>query len=119
MNKIIQTINVIISNSSKISKVFQKNKNEYFFLYNKYIWSISYSLLEDNYYIYCYPNNDNFEELVKIENISDSDINFISYNAKDLNISNALISFKDLYFLIREKSYKVDEIFDDIISDED
>lgn len=112
--KIIQVINAMISNSEKISNVL-KNDSEYFFLYNeKHKWSIKQN--NDSYILFFYPTpNFTIEELAN--QIDWSNFNeIISYRSDEIKTREAIESFSELYQIVSEKLYGIDDIFDEIIS---
>ena len=112
--KIIQVINAMISNPDLITNVV-KNQHEYFFLYNlKHKWSIS---IDDDgeYYLNIYPTeNPNFDVLATY-NGDWTQINYVSYNTKELKTNEALESFSELYKIVSDRLLGIDEIFDDIL----
>jgi len=113
MSKIIRTVNAIIQNPDKITNIRRK-ENEYYFLYNeKYKWSIHKS--ESVYYLHYYPFDITIEEISEIEHWEEYD--YISYNTKELKSQEAKESFRELYRILKEKIYHVDEALDEIIKD--
>ena len=113
MNKIVQVVNAMISNSDKINNV-RKNEKEYFFLYdNKYKWSSSRGD-DEVYYIHFYPLND-----MSIEQLSSfhdwEQYEYVTYSTKDLKTREALESFRELYQIVSNKVFGIDNMFDDII----
>lgn len=116
MAKIVQVANAMISNSSKISNVL-KNKNEYFFLYNKkYKWSISKSDDED-YYLHFYPTESmTIEELSVFNEWSDFN-QFVTYTTKDIKTQESIETFRELYQIVSDKIFGLDDIFDQIINE--
>ena len=113
MNKIVQVINAMISNSDKISNV-RKNNKEYFFLYNnKFKWSISRGD-DENYYVHFYPLNDmNIEELSTF--LDWDQYEYVTYSIKDIKTTEAIESFRELYQIVSDKVFGIDDIFDEII----
>lgn len=116
MSKIIAVINVMISNSNKISQVSLLGK-ECFFLYDhKHKWSISRSD-DDVYYLHYYPGNETIDQLASMEEIEWVNYNkLITYSSKEIKTREAYESMQELYRLIKEKSFGIDEAFDDIIN---
>lgn len=113
MNKIVQVVNAIISNSDKISNV-RKNRNEYFFLYNnKHKWSIS-RRDEEIYYVHFYPLSDmNIEELSTFKDWEHYE--HVTYSTRDIKTIEALESFRELYQIVSNKVFGIEDIFDEII----
>lgn len=113
MSKIVQVINAMISNSEKISNV-SKNKKEYFFLYDKkHKWSIVRSD-EENYAIHFYPINE--MSIEALSNFTDWEMmEYVTYSTLDIKTREALESFRELYQLVSEKVFGIDDVFDDIL----
>jgi hypothetical protein len=117
--KIVQVINTIITNSSKISDVI-KNGDEYFFIYDKkYKWSINKSgKSEEDYFIHLYPSNDlSITELAYKMDYSNFN-DYVTYSTEDLKTREATESFRELYQIVSNKVYGIDDIFNDIIGTE-
>ena len=103
----------MIQNSGKITNI-RRRESEYYFLYNKkYKWSISKP--ESVYYLHYYPFDITIEEISEIEEWEVYD--YVSYNTKELKSQEAEESFLELYQIIKEKIYNVDEVLDEIIKD--
>ena len=114
MAKIIEVLNSMISKNDRITNVI-KSDQEYFFIYdNKYKWSIVKDNNE-NYFIHFYP--DDSRTIEEIRNISDwSNYNFVTYSTSDLKTQEAIETFRELYQVVSDKVYGLDDIFDDIIN---
>lgn len=114
--KIIQVINTMILNSSKITNVV-KNEEEFFFLYDKkYKWSISRMKEEDKYFLHFYPTDEmTIEQLSEFHYWEDFS-NFITYKTEEIKTKEAIESFSELYKVVAEKVYGLDTIFDEIIN---
>lgn len=119
MTKIVQVANAIITNKDKISDVF-RNEKEYFFLYNnKYKWSISSFQDVEDYYLFFYPSdNQSIEEL---SNFSTQDWDhfsgFATYKSSEIKTREALETFRELYQIVSDKIFGLDDIFDEIINE--
>lgn len=113
--KIIQVINAMIIKQEKISSVL-KVGNEYFFLYNNiHKWSIVKST-DENYFLHFYPTNDmTLDQLSRYQNWTDYS-GIITYNSSDLKTQEASESFRELYQIVAEKVFGLDDIFDEIIN---
>lgn len=118
MSKIVQVANAIISNPQNISNVVSGG-TELFFLYkNKYRWSVKYS--DGEYFIYFYPGNPDMAMLLRAESTSDwEDVEMVHYSTKQIATAEAKQTFSELYNLIKEKAFGIDEAFKDILSDMD
>lgn len=114
MNKIILAINSMIQNSDKISNVSVLN-NEYFFQYKGYIWGIF--KLTENYILTYYPESRTVTNLINVIEFLD-DIDRISYNSDAFKNQEDIESFRDLYLIIKEKLYGLDNVLDDIIEND-
>lgn len=120
MSKLIQAINAIIINSSKISDVYQ-NKSEYYFLYdNKYKWSIN--MIDDEnegiiYNLHYYPIDVDISSLATTSNWSFYEGQFITYSTRDYKTKEAIESFVELYRIVKEKVLGINKVLDDIIGD--
>jgi hypothetical protein len=116
MSKIVQAVNAMISNEKLISKVIRGN-DEFFFLYKgKYNWSIANR--ENGIYLWYYPGDISLETLATIDGPEWQDVNMISYVDSDIGTKEAKASFLDLYNLVKEKIFGMDDVLDDIISDD-
>ena len=115
MAKIVEVLNAMISNKDKISDVI-KSDSEYFFLYNKkYKWSTRKDSHED-YFVFFYPDpNITLNDLkynVDFQYYSD----FVTYTTEDLKTQEAVETFRELYQIVTNKLFGLDELFDDIIN---
>ncbi len=117
MNKIIQVINTMISNSQRISNVIVNGGNEFFFIYNdKHKWSIINND-EDSIVLFLYPDED-----IKLEELAfDVDFSvykrYVSYRAEDFKSAEAIETFKELLKIVKDKIFGVDNILDDILNE--
>ena len=124
MSKIIRAINVMISNSDKISRVISSTTTpeqaEYFFVYDqKHKWSIS--LGHDGvYFLHYYSGPESIEALASFDPEKWSFYDkFVTYSSKELKTREAYESLQELYRVIQEKLYRVHEALDDIIESDD
>jgi hypothetical protein len=119
MSRIVQAINVMISNSKLITEsTIGENGSEYFFIYDqKHVWSI-YEDSNGTLYLTFYPGNQDIGHLASISNGEWEIVNIktISYNSHELSTKEALDSLKELYKIAKEKVYGMEEILDEIIS---
>jgi len=118
MIKIITVINVMISNSDKITKIITGSalSSEYFFIYdNKYKWSI-YKSDEDAYSIHYYPENVTIEKLsgMSKEEWRGYD-KYITYSTEVIKTRESYETMNELYNLLKEKIIGIDDVFNDII----
>jgi hypothetical protein len=122
MSKIIQAVNLMISNSENITTIMPvpNSRDEYYFAYRgkkaESVWSIKKYV--DGYDVaqYClkiYPEVHDLDMLAAT--ITSEDLPVVTYTTDELKTREARESFSDLYRLINEKHYSVDETLDDII----
>lgn len=120
MSKVISAANAMIANPKKIGPVLTgRGGNEIFFTYDgKYNWSMTNP--KDNYFLFFYPASSNYtlEQLASIEEPEEWDhLAMVRYDAKELGTREAMQTFSELYTVIKEKVYGVNEALDDIIGD--
>lgn len=121
MSKIVQAINAMVSNSDKITaSVKGHNEMECFFEYDaKHHWSILKD--EDNYYrLYYYPGQPDLISLASISEEGREEVtpSLVSYSTKDFATKEAIDSFRELFSIMNEKLHGMDDVLDEIISDD-
>ncbi|HEE9761568.1 TPA: hypothetical protein R8F97_002466 [Pseudomonas putida] len=117
MSKIIEAVNVMISNQDHIDQVFQGNYGgEVFFRYGqKHKWSILKND-SDDYYLHYYPGTVDLEQLASWPDEYWHDFNgMVSYNSKDLGTKEAKDSLRELHAVVKEKVFGMDDVLTDII----
>jgi hypothetical protein len=118
MSKIVTAINVMVSNPDHIGNVVKGySDTECFFLYDKkHQWSILKN--EVGYYMAYYPGNQDVSNLAKItdEDWEEANIHCVRYTSKDLGTKEAKESMAELFNIVNEKVYGMDDILDEIIS---
>lgn len=116
MSKVVQAVNAMLSNSKLITDVMVEDA-EYFFLYkSKYKWSIKQ--VEDQTFLWFYPGSESLQQLRHIALGDDwRSVPMIRYSDKEIGTKEAKQSFVELYNLVKEKVYGIDDALDDIISD--
>lgn len=117
MSKIVVAVNVMIMNPDKITSVLHgANEDEVFFLYDKkHKWSLFKN--GDNIILSYYPGKNSLEFLASIPAEEwESGIDMVMYNSKEIGTKEAKASFNELYTLLQNKKYGMDEILDEIIS---
>lgn len=118
MTKIVQAVNAMISNPDKIKSVIP-NGQEFFFIYkDKYKWSILKNE-QDDYILFYYAETMDLEEIVNLNNNNWQQLNFVKYALSEIRTREAAESFSELYIVVSEKAYGIDEMFKDIIADMD
>jgi hypothetical protein len=115
--KIVQVLNAMISNPDKITGVIRNGK-EFFFLYKeKYKWSIN-QLEDGNYAIHLYPDSeDTIEGLANLQMDEWMHYNYVTYSTKEIKTQEAEETFSELYKIVGDKLYGLDDIFNDILAD--
>lgn len=117
MSKIVQAVNAIISNPNAITKVIKVGGELYFLYRGKYKWSIAIND-EDTTLCY-YPGKESLELLASYEDSDWNDIPIVVYRSFEIGTREAKASFAELYVVLKERLYKVNEVLDDIINDDD
>jgi len=117
MSKIITAINTMITHENMISNAqIGTNIKEIFFLYNeKYKWSISINNENNQYFLYYYSGDETIEALASHEGTWEG-TKYIHYSSKDLKTREAYESMVELYRIVKEKAYGVDQALNDIIN---
>ncbi|CAM3164487.1 hypothetical protein [Pseudomonas plecoglossicida] len=117
MSKIIEAINVMISNHANIDQVYQGTyAGEVFFRYaNKYKWSILKNDSGD-YYLSYYSGRYELKDMASWPDEVWHDFNdMVSYNSKDLGTKEAKDSLRELHTLVKGKVFGMDSVLDEII----
>ena len=120
MSKIIKAVNSMISNEVHIGPVIRGYEgSEFFFMYGrKYKWSIIRNQKND-YYLHYYPGDQDLEQLASWPEEAWHEFGeMVSYNSRELGTKEAHDSLSELYTVIQEKLYGMDEVLDDIIGDD-
>lgn len=116
MSKIVQAVNSMISNAGMIGPVIQNN-NEYFFVYkDKYRWSVS-RRDNESHQLWYYPGDLPIEVLAGMEGHDWEMIPMVKYSDTEIGTKEAKSSFAELYTIVKERLYGVNDVLDDIISD--
>lgn len=120
MSKVISAANAMIANPKKIRPVLLgQGGNEIFFTYDgKHNWSMTSP--NGNYFLFFYPAASNYtlEQLANIEDPEEWEhLAMVRYDAKELGTREAMQTLSELYTVIKEKVYGVNEALDDIIGD--
>ncbi|WP_018341546.1 hypothetical protein [Cytophaga aurantiaca] len=115
--KIIQVINTMITNQSKISDIIRKNR-EYFFIYDKkHKWSIAKLDDEEEYFLHLYPT-DELDIKQLSTNMEWEGFTYVTYSSEDIKTKEGIESFRELYQILSDKVLGIDDIFNDILKDE-
>jgi hypothetical protein len=117
VSKIVQAVNSMIANDTLISDV-QQGRDEIFFLYKgKYKWSMVRR--NDGYHLWFYPTAEDLTSLATMssDDWSFADIPMVHYHDAEIGTREAKASFAELYTLLSEKVYGIDDVLKDIIGD--
>lgn len=122
MSKIVKAINVMVSNPGRITDVIKGgDETECFFIYDaKHPWSIL-KRNDGHYYMAYYPGNQDIYELSKI---SSDDWHYapvvcVTYTSQELGTKEAIDSMAELYNIVSQKLYGMDDVLDDIINSDE
>lgn len=122
MSKIIQAVNAMISNHKLIDPVIRVDySGELFFLYKgKHKWSISKAGTDQkDYYLHYYPGN---QDLATLANFSEDQwrgfSEIVTYKSLEIGTREAFNSMQELYTIVSEKLFGMDDVLDDIIGDD-
>jgi len=119
MTKIVQAVNTMLQHPERITKVLVSDfTGEYYFLYNKYVWSILYNSAENRYSLYFYPGTATIEELADARPDEPQGQECIHYSTKELGTKEAYSTFQELYKVVQEKLFKVDKVLEEIINED-
>ena len=115
MSKIIQAVNAMISNKEQITQASQGSQ-EFFFLYkNKYKWSIRRDSGGD-YILWYYPGTESILDLAQLHDQDWENVPMVAYKTKDIGTKEAHSSFAELYGIVKERIYGMNDVLDDIIA---
>lgn len=122
MSKIVVAANVMIENKSQISSVLRGNGSvdgEVFFLYEqKHKWSIFKSSAGPEEYVLCYyPGTNSLRGYAAMDDSTDWDeVDIIFYRTKEIGTTEARQTFANLYSVVKELKFGMEDILDEIIS---
>lgn len=121
MSKILQVVNTMLNNPSKITNVQKKQDVILFNYLHDQLWGI-FKQDNDHLILSIYPQKDLPITVKDLVNMDDLDWKLtppisIAYSSESLKEREALESLTELYKVIIEKLYGIDDIFDEIIQD--
>lgn len=118
MSKIVQAVNSMVANPDLVNRVLRGFEGELFFLYKgKYKWSIRRND-DGEFFLFYYPGDQTLEHLAQLQDYEWQDFGeMVSYSTKEIGTREARSSFSDLYTLLKERLFGVNEALDDIIGD--
>jgi len=114
--KVVAAANAMIANPKLITGVIPGQiGSEIYFLYDgKYKWSVTKS--EDDFSLFFYPGTQELNQLASWDEDNWHYFNeFVRYSAKELGTKEALVTFSELYRVVQERRYDIDEVLEDII----
>lgn len=117
MSKIVVAVNKMIENSNKLTNIIQgSHSSEIYFLFDrKHKWSIN--KISDGYILIYYVGKQNLEFYASLEAEEWSEYSdYVVYTTKEIGTKEGLESFADLYAVVKEKMYGMDNVLDDIIN---
>lgn len=113
--KIILVINSMISRNNLITDVSKDSQDVFYFVFDrKHKWTMYYDESDDNFKLVIYP--DPTKTIDDIKNIDINNLAHVAYQSKEFRTIEAKESFRELYKLIQEKLYNVDDAFDEILN---
>lgn len=117
MSRIVTAVNAMIVNPQLITRVIKGDPNEFFFLYkDKYKWSMARTPAGIS--LWFYPSEGiTLEELAAADDSDWEDIPMVHYRDTEIGTKEAKESFSELYTMLNEKVYGMDEVLNDISSD--
>lgn len=116
MTRIVSAINAMIRNSIKIKNVCLRKGGELFFEYDeKHKWSIHKR--EDDTLLWFYPGSFSIDYLANVDGDEWENVQMVTYRLSDIGTREARESFNELYTLLKEKAFGIDDILDEIIED--
>jgi hypothetical protein len=117
MSKIVSAVNAMILRSDRINPAILGEDGEVFFTYDsKYNWSIKQN--EDDFVLWFYPGSGSVEALAR-QRSWDEDIPVVVYKASQTGGREAKDTFRELYTIVREKVFGLDDVLKDIIDGAD
>jgi len=117
MTKIVSALNAMIRNEEKISDVIAGEQDEIFFLYDgKYKWSMKTGD-DEELWLWFYPGQNSLEDLSCRTDFEG--VPMVTYRLSEIGTREATQTFRELYSIVREKMWGMDDILNDIIKDDD
>ncbi|MBN5054328.1 MULTISPECIES: hypothetical protein [Stenotrophomonas] len=114
--KVVTAANAMIANPKLITGVTPgRQGSEIYFLYDgKYKWSVN--KFGDDVNLFFYPGPHELGQLASWDEDDWHDFNeFVRYSSKELGTKEALATFSELYRVVQERRYDIDDVLQDII----
>lgn len=118
MSKIVVAANAMIEHKNKISNVVPGwNSSEIFFVFDgKYKWSI-FKRSDGHYSLMYYPGAQKLEFLAGLEDQEWAEFSdFVTYSSKDISTRESIETFKELFGVVSDLRFGMDDVLDDIIN---
>lgn len=116
MSRIVQAVNAMIENKSKISDVLEAGPELLFSYKGSYVWGILNYPQTSSYQLFFYPGWSETGPL-RDEMSLNGDVKMVSYSDQEIGTKEAKSSFAALYQVVSEKIHGVDKVLDEIIMD--
>lgn len=120
MSKIVQAMNVMIAHPELIEDARKGKNGELFFRYKKkYIWGMIRH--EDLHRLFYYPDQQDIKLLASFDSDDweNAEIEMVIYKESDIRTREAKDTFAALFTLLNEKIFGINDVLDDILSDDD
>src|SRR5688572_33454279 len=112
MSKIVQAVNAMVATPDRIAKVV-KVGDEYFFLYDKYRWSIRRHD-DGSIGLWYYPGGQGLDELAARSSDDEwQDVDMVYYVDTRIGTKEARASFAELYTVVTERLHNINTVLDD------
>ena len=118
MSKIVQAVNIMISNPNKITNIIKRGDIIYFLYLGKQKWSIGKHETSDGlveYIIHYYTGEKNLEQLSTLPYYELANEKYVAYSTEDIKTREAMESFKQLYMILNEMIVGIDDVFKEIV----
>jgi hypothetical protein len=119
VSKIVSAVNAMVLSQEKIKPVLLGISGEYFFMYDgKYKWSMKKDS-DGEVWLWYYPGALTLEQLSGIDGDEWDRVSMVIYRTSEIPGREAMQSFNELFSILKEKVYGMDEVLKDIIGDDD
>lgn len=122
--KVIKVMQKILANPNSIQMVLRYD-SEYFFRYNSKTFSILYGPTRDDekyghysFYVYPFWDNDDMKNLaVQSNTVPMEEPDMVTFHSSHFPTQEAQSAFEGLYSLLQRKFNKVEDLFDELLSE--
>jgi hypothetical protein len=116
MTKIVSAVNVMISNKNAIGNIKRSHGAFYFIYDKKYKWSIHPVKKSQDYVLFFYPGTVSLDTIMEMDvedwNTFDE---YIMYKTDEIKAPEAKKVFTELFTILKERQFGLDNILNDII----